>query len=42
MKRYYTPETKISTIRLVIEYIFIINLFGAINANTIHYKLGQT
>ena len=27
---------------LVIEYIFIINLFKDINTNTIYYKLGQT
>jgi hypothetical protein len=29
-------------ILLVIEYIFTINLFRDINANTIYYKLGQT
>jgi hypothetical protein len=28
--------------RLVIEYIFIINLFRNTNANTIYYKLNQT
>jgi hypothetical protein len=29
-------------LRLVIEYVFIINLFGDINANNIYYKFGQT
>jgi hypothetical protein len=33
---------KISIIRLVIEYIFIINLFRDININTICYRFGQT
>jgi hypothetical protein len=32
---------QINTIRLVVEYIFIINLFGDINANNIFYKLSQ-
>ena len=27
---------------LVVEHIFIITLFGDINANTISYKFGQT
>jgi len=27
---------------IVIEYIFIINLFWNINANTIYYKLDQS
>jgi len=42
MKNTNTHETKISTIRYVIEYIFTINLFEDINANTIYYKLDQT
>ena len=29
-------------ITLIIEYIFIINLFRDINVNNIYYKLGQT
>jgi hypothetical protein len=33
---------KQNIIRLVIEYIFIINLFRNINANIIFYKLDQT
>jgi hypothetical protein len=37
-------ETKhdLSIFRLVIEYIFIINLFRDINVNIIYYKIGQT
>jgi hypothetical protein len=30
------------TIRLVIEYIFITNLFGDINISIVYYKLGQS
>jgi hypothetical protein len=32
---------QLSTIRIVIEYIFIVNLFRDVNTNTIYYKLGQ-
>jgi len=32
---------QINTIRLVVEYIFIINLFRDINANNIFCKLSQ-
>ena len=32
-------RNKISTIKLVIEYIFIVNLFEDINANTITINL---
>ena len=31
-----------NTVKLVIEYIFIINLFKDININIIYYKLSQT
>ena len=32
---------QINTIRLAVEYIFIINLFGDINVNNIFYRLSQ-
>ena len=35
-------QNNISTIRSVIEYIFIVNLFRDINANTIYYKFDQS
>jgi hypothetical protein len=41
-KKYKHLWYKISTIRLFIEYVFIINLFRNINANNICYKLGET
>jgi hypothetical protein len=34
-------DTKISTIKFIIEYIFIINLFRDINVNIIYCKFGQ-
>jgi len=34
-------KLKISNIRLVIEYIFIINLLKDINANNIFYKFDE-
>jgi hypothetical protein len=42
IKKVLTLMKQISIIRLVIQYIFIINLFGDVNANVIFYKLGQT
>jgi hypothetical protein len=42
IKKYRHSWYEISIIRLVIEHIFIINLFGDINVNIICYKLGQT
>jgi hypothetical protein len=42
IKKVLTLMKQISIIRLVIQYIFIINLFGDVNANIIFYKLGQT
>jgi len=34
-------KLKISNIRLVIEYVFIINLLKDINANNISYKFDE-
>jgi hypothetical protein len=34
-------DIKISTIKFIIEYIFIINLFRDINVNIIYCKFGQ-
>ena len=42
IKNYLHPFDKTNTIRLVIKYIFIINLFRDINVNTVYYKLGQS
>jgi hypothetical protein len=41
IKKYKAFLYKINIIRLVIEYIFKINLFRDININTIYYKFCQ-
>jgi len=41
-KKVQTFMIQKNIITLIIEYIFIINLFRDINVNNIYYKLGQT